>query len=161
MSEVERMSRSEALGILGRMAQKRGTTLDEVRALQVAVRCVVKRLFDTERHYKRKREENKGVGGVEDAFITPPFAVRELADMEEGRTETPRQDSDGWLENAIPKEGKRYALPLRVVCAKDKDGNVLEAVVNDADGKVVCPHWDSEGLAKAWADAVERNGGVW
>ena len=55
-SAPDRMSRATALGILAHMAQKRDATLDEVRALQVACRNVAKRLFDNERHFKRKRE---------------------------------------------------------------------------------------------------------
>lgn len=53
----ERMGRATALGILARMAQDRDATLDEVRALQVACRNVAKRLFDSERHFKRRRAE--------------------------------------------------------------------------------------------------------
>ncbi len=56
----ERMTLAEAMGILGGMATRRGVSLDEVVALQVATRQLAKRLFDRARHYARKRAEKGG-----------------------------------------------------------------------------------------------------
>ena len=50
------MSRAEAIGLLARMAARRNVSLEEVRALQVAVRCLAKRLFDTARWFSRRQE---------------------------------------------------------------------------------------------------------
>ncbi len=49
-----RMSRADALSILANLARKRDTTLEEVVAIQIAVRNVAKLMFGRERHLKRK-----------------------------------------------------------------------------------------------------------
>lgn len=78
MSEKEdRMGRAEAMGVLARMATQRGRTLDEVRALQVAVRNVGKRMFDRARWCARK-EAGGGVVVANPPFSTPPEVLEDL-----------------------------------------------------------------------------------
>ena len=55
-SARNRMSRADALSVLANLAMKRDTTLEEVVAIQVAVRSVAKRMFDRERNFKRRHE---------------------------------------------------------------------------------------------------------
>lgn len=52
----EHMSKIEAVGILLKLAYKRTTTRDEVIAIQVACRSILKRFFDRERNWKRRHE---------------------------------------------------------------------------------------------------------
>ena len=49
-----RMTRADALSVLAKIAQKKNTPLEEVVALQLAVRKISKRMFDRERWFKRK-----------------------------------------------------------------------------------------------------------
>jgi len=50
------MSKAEAIGILARMAMRRQTTLEEVEAIQLALRSLVKRMCDGQKWRKRKAE---------------------------------------------------------------------------------------------------------
>lgn len=49
-----RMSKAEAIGIIANLATRRDLTVEDVTALQVALRALAKRLFDHERCLKRK-----------------------------------------------------------------------------------------------------------
>ncbi len=62
-----RMSRADALSILANLARKRDTTLEEVVAIQIAVRNVAKRMFDRERYLRRKygAKEEAGIANDE------------------------------------------------------------------------------------------------
>ena len=60
---VEHMSKMEAVGILMQLAYKRTTTRDEVIAIQVACRILIKQFFDHERYWKRKHEPCDRFGG--------------------------------------------------------------------------------------------------
>ena len=64
----QRMGKAEAIGVLAKLAQKKTTTLEEVIAIQVAVRSTAKRLFDRERNWKRRHE-------AQAAYFTPPEAL--------------------------------------------------------------------------------------
>ena len=85
------MGRATALGVLARMAYDRSLSLEEVTALQMAVRCIAKRHFDAERRFKRRREAAR----TAEMYLTPPFALAETA----------RQDV------APPTAGEPPALP--------------------------------------------------
>jgi hypothetical protein len=74
-----RMTKAEAIGILARMATRRTATLEEVVALQVALRATAKRMFDRERSFKRRRE-----AAMAEAGAVARDALREGLD-EEGR----------------------------------------------------------------------------
>lgn len=62
-----RMSMADALSILANLARKRDTTLEEVVAIQIAVRNVAKRMFDRERCLRRKygAKEETGIANDE------------------------------------------------------------------------------------------------
>ena len=68
-----RMTRPEAISVLAKLAQKRDTTLEEVVAIQIAVRNVCKRIFDRERNFKRKHGAD--AAGIPPKFFTPPAAL--------------------------------------------------------------------------------------
>ena len=55
-----RMSKADALSALAKLAEKKTTTLEEVIAIQIAVRNIAKRLFDRERSWKRRHERQPG-----------------------------------------------------------------------------------------------------
>jgi len=82
----ERMGLAEAIGILAGMATRRGVSLEEVRALQVANRTLAKRLFDRARYYARKRAEKGGTatalpnddGGEAQGNLLPPRRLDEI-----------------------------------------------------------------------------------
>lgn len=134
----DRMGRATALGILAHMAQDRNATLDEVRALQVACRNVAKRLFDNERHFKRKRE-----AGTAEVYITPPCALAEAA----------RQDAaPPKAEEAV--SGRAGAVPLedvvRYVAAKMRE-MFIDLMVNHREiGEI-----SLAAVLENWADALE------
>ena len=83
---MERMAKAEAIGVLARMAMERGRSLEEVRALQVAVRSVAKRMFDQARWFARKRAEKGGTatalqnddGGKAPGNLLPPRRLDEI-----------------------------------------------------------------------------------
>ena len=55
-----RMTRADTLSALAKLAEKKTTTLEEVVAIQIAVRNIAKRLFDRERNWKRRHERQPG-----------------------------------------------------------------------------------------------------
>ncbi len=63
----ETMGRATALGVLARMAYDRSLSIEEVTALQMAVRCIAKRHFDAERNWKRRHAA---------AALPPPAGVK-------------------------------------------------------------------------------------
>ncbi|MBQ9343794.1 MAG: hypothetical protein IJT88_01105 [Kiritimatiellae bacterium] len=97
------MGRVTALGILARMAYDKERTLDEVNALQMAVRVIANRHFQHERNWKRRRAAKEAMS------ITPPFVVRE-----EGGTAAALPDGDGAearQDAAPPNAGEPPAAP--------------------------------------------------
>ena len=70
-----RMSRADALSILANLARKKDTTLEEVVAIQIAVRNVAKRVFDRERYLRRKYGAKEEAG----TYHTPPEALEAIA----------------------------------------------------------------------------------
>ena len=68
-----RMTRPEALASLALLAQKKTTTLEEVVAIQIAVRCISKRIFDRERNFKRRHLAE--AANIPPKFFTPPAAI--------------------------------------------------------------------------------------
>lgn len=81
-SVVERMSRPEAVERMMRIAG-RECGLDDVRALQVGVRCVCKRWFDQARRLGKKRD----AGTFRTDPPEAPFdaAARRLEELAEGK----------------------------------------------------------------------------
>ena len=68
-----RMTRPEALGALALLSQKKTTTLEEVVAIQIAVRFIAKRIFDRERNFKRRHLAE--AANIPPKFFTPPAAI--------------------------------------------------------------------------------------
>ena len=69
------MSKREAVGRLLEIAARRDLGVDDVIAIQLAVRALCKRIFDSARHYKRRRERDAAVvdpASGTGAFLTPP-----------------------------------------------------------------------------------------
>ncbi len=71
--EEARMSKAEAIGILAKLAMSKSLTLEQLIAIQVAMRSTMKRLFDRERNWKRRHERDGG------AYFTPPAALEVVA----------------------------------------------------------------------------------
>jgi len=69
------MSKREAVGRLLEISKGRDLGVDDVIAIQMAVRSLCKRLFDSERHYKRRRAAAEALLPVE-----PPKERREMTD---------------------------------------------------------------------------------
>ena len=72
------MGKREAVGRLLEIAARRDLGVEDVIALQLAVRALCKRIFDSERHLKRRRERGAAVVDpaleaiAEDPPLTPP-----------------------------------------------------------------------------------------
>ena len=129
----ETMGRVTALGILARMAYDKERTLDEVNALQMAVRVIANRHFQHERNWKRRRAAKEAMS------ITPPFVVRE-----EGGTAAALPDGDGAearQDAAPPNAGEPPAAPEAEVQgtgagprAPVEDGGLAEKVRAEVRG---------------------------
>ena len=125
-----RMSRADALSVLANLARKRDTTLEEVVALQVAVRSVAKRMFDRERHLKRKYGPKEAAEAKKEAE-TPSLSPDEVV-----------RNDDAWqkeYEAAPSSTAKPVAAAVAVVCVLLALPGILMALLGWMAGGVQCP----------------------
>ena len=126
-----RMSRADALSVLANLARKRDTTLEEVVALQIAVRSVAKRMFDRERHLKRKYGPKEAAEAAKKEAETPSLSPDEVA-----------RNDDAWqkeYEAAPSSTAKPVAAAVAVVCVLLALPGILMAVLGWMAGGVQCP----------------------
>ena len=74
------MSKGEAIGILAQMAYMDGLTVEQVVALQIGVRCLCKRHFDSRRNMARRKapaDEYRTPPDVGAMVLNPPFGANE------------------------------------------------------------------------------------
>lgn len=74
------MSKAEAIGVLARMAYMDGLTVEQVVALQIGVRCLCKRHFDSRRNMARRNapaDEYRTPPDVAAVIGNPPFGGKE------------------------------------------------------------------------------------
>lgn len=139
-----RMSRADALSVLANLARKRDTTLEEVVAIQIAVRNVAKRMFDRERHLKRKYGPKEAA-----AYHTPAAALdfiaanpelsriaAEVADAPEAKDEVQTTKDEGAeVEKTAPSALWRGRRKPRVrMTAAERVGVALDVYRSCPDG---------------------------